>query len=139
MTEANWTDERADILTQIALLQSDMATVKTATAGIAMMQADIAQLRATLTQVLGQLQAQTTSNTGQMSTLQLDCVRRGEQTAQTALKVADHEKRIDAVEKSIQSITPWIKAASFIGAAVGAALIGLVWAMMTGQAQVIFH
>lgn len=139
MTEANWTDERADILTQIALLQADMSTVKNATAGILTMQADIAQLRATLTQVLGQLQSQTASNTGQVGAMQLDCVRRGEQAAQVAIKVTAQETRLDALEKAVNSIQPWVKAATFIAGIVGAAIIALIWSMITGQAQILLH
>ena len=139
MVEANWTDERADILTQIALLQADMSAVKTATAGILTMQADIAQLRATLTQVLGQLQSQTASTTGQMTTMQLDCVRRGEQAAQVAVKVTAHEARLDALEKALNGIQPWVRAATFIAGIVGAAIIALIWSMITGQAQIVLH
>lgn len=139
MTEANWTEERADILTQIALLQSDMNAVKTATAGILTMQSDIAQLRATLTQVLGQLQSQTASNTGQVGAMQLDCVRRGEQAAQVAIKVTAQEARLDALEKAMNGIQPWIKAATFITGIVGAAIVALIWSMITGQAQILLH
>lgn len=139
MTEANWTEERADILTQIALLQADMSAVKTSTAGILTMQADIAQLRSTLTQVLGQLQSQTASNTGQLGAMQLDCVRRGEQAAQVAIKVTAQEARLDALEKAMNGIQPWIKAATFITGIVGAAIVALIWSMITGQAQILLH
>lgn len=126
---SDWVDERVDVLKQMALMQQSMTT----------MAADITSLRATLTQVLGELKMRSDNTGGQVSSMQLECVRRGERAEQTSLRVTEHDKRLDLVEDAVASIKPWLKAASFIGAAVGAALIGLIWAVLTGSAQIVFH
>lgn len=126
---SDWVEERADVLKQMALMQQQMST----------MAADITSLRTTLTQVLGELKVRSDTTGGQVSTMQLECVRRGERAEQTATRVSEHDLRLDAVENAVASIKPWIKTASFIGAAVGAALIGLIWAVLTGSAQIVFH
>lgn len=126
---SDWVEERADVLKQMALMQQSMMT----------MSADITSLRATLTQVLGELKMRSDTTGGQVGSMQLECARRGERTEHTAVRVAEHDKRLDLVEEAVASIKPWLKAASFIGASVGAALIGLLWAVLTGSAQIIFH
>ena len=56
----------------------------------------------------------------------------------TKLKCDDHEDRIQALEKAIQGITPWMKLLAFVGSGLGVSIIALIWALLTGQATVMF-
>lgn len=132
-----WQEERADVLKQIALMQMDITALKSQTAPIAMMQSDIAIMRAELTRYLSTLQVRSEDTSGQVSAMQLDCVRRGEQTRRSTERLDKIEPRIDEIEESIASLKPWLKAATFIASGIGAAIVALLWALLTGSATIV--
>ena len=49
-------------------------------------------------------------------------------------QLEDHEDRMREIEK----LVPALRAVMWVGAALGLSVIGLIWAMITGQVSVVF-
>ncbi len=62
------------------------------------------------------------------------CGVRGKDLDALKDQVKEHEKRVNELEK----LVPAIRAIIWVGAALGLSIIGLIWALITGQAQIIF-
>jgi len=94
----------------------------------------INQLRAELARLLAEICASNTQAMSATVTMRLECVRRGEQSIQMGRLLAQHDDRIEAVEK----MAPALRILSWIGVMLGGSIIALIWAMITGQAAVVF-
>ena len=94
----------------------------------------INQLRAELARLLAEICASNTQAMNATVTMRLECVRRGEQSIQMGRLLAQHDDRIEAVEK----MAPALRILSWIGVMLGGSIIALIWAMITGQAAVVF-
>ena len=64
----------------------------------------------------------------------LVCAAQGPVYTNLVEKVKDHEVRLDSVEK----LMPAVRALIWIGGLFGISVIGLIWAIIIGQVQVIF-
>jgi predicted transcriptional regulator len=92
------------------------------------------QLRAELTRLLSEMREQTTQATSMATLMRLECVRRGEQSIQMSKLLAQHDDRIEAVEK----MAPALRILSWVGTALAGSIIALIWAIITGRADVVF-
>jgi len=107
----------ADALREIALLSQSMHV----------MAADIAEIR---TAVAG-MQRDLGEDLRQ---LQLEHTRRCVELQVITEKTRELEVRLQLVEKWL----PVVRVVSWVGTALGASLVALVWALITGQVQLVF-
>jgi len=94
----------------------------------------ISQLRAELARLLAEICASNTQAMNATVTMRLECVRRGEQSIQMGRLLAQHDDRIEAVEK----MAPALRILSWVGTALAGSIIALIWAIITGRADVVF-
>jgi len=69
---------------------------------------------------------------------QITCAARGQQMKTVEEQAIDHEQRIKAIERATEKAMQAINLITWIGAAFGILIIGLLWALFTGQAELIF-
>jgi hypothetical protein len=92
------------------------------------------QLRAELARLLAEMREQSTQAVSATTLMRLECVRRGEQSLQMSKLLAQHDGRIEAVEK----MSPALRILSWVGTALAGSVIALIWAIITGRAVVVF-
>jgi len=49
-------------------------------------------------------------------------------------RMSDLDHRVEGVEK----LTPVVRVMLWVGAAIGASIVGLIWSLITGQAAIVF-
>jgi len=103
-------------------------------AGLEGVESGQAELRAYLARALDELRLQADARQMQIDQLQIDVSRRAVQFDSTRLKLVAMEPRVRELEK----LTPVVKAIMWVGAIVEASILALLWALITGQAQVVF-
>jgi len=59
------------------------------------------------------------------------------QTEASHKRLDDHERRLQEIEKILPSLVMTGKALTFVGSAVVLSILGLIWALVTGQATVV--
>ncbi len=114
----------AEILTGLALLNQAFASLRD----------DLAELRVGMTQTLSELQRRNELTAEGLSRLRIEHTARGGLLDRTVQDVNRLYKRLAAVERLI----PALRAVMWIGAALGVSVMALIWAMITGQATVMF-
>lgn len=92
------------------------------------------QLRIELTRLLVEMHEQSTQAMSVTTLMRLECARRGEQSIQMSKLLAQHDDRIEVVEK----MAPALRILSWVGTALAGSIIALIWAMITGRAAVVF-
>lgn len=108
-----------------------LARIETTLEGI---RKDQDELRAWLASVLAEMRMATSAVQVQANTRDLFCAASSADFKTTVEKVKDHEQRIDAVEK----LMPALRVVVWIGAALGASVLALIWSLITGQVQIAF-
>jgi len=128
-TSTAWLQERAEVLKALALFEQSLVTLSLELRG------DIAELRGGLGQVLTEVQARTAD----MAALKIDYAQRMTQFDSVRLKTGELVTKQLSLEKNVERVDTVVNIVKWVGAAVGAALITLVIALITGQAQVVFR
>lgn len=95
---------------------------------------DIAELRAYLTQVLAKLERRDENQEKQIQERVLFCAARSPLLDQTVGELAALRMRVKELEK----LAPAMRAVIWIGGVLGVSVLALIWAIITGQAQIIF-
>jgi len=95
---------------------------------------DLAELRGWLTQIVNELKSQNEKGDKKLTELLVDYATRCAQLESARLKVKALEQRMTAIER----LMPAIRAMMWVAAALGASVIALIWALITGQARVLF-
>jgi len=116
-----WMRERLEVLKALALFEQALAG----------MGEDVASLRGGLGQVLGEYKQWRAEYQG----FRMDYATRCAQLDSTRLKMASVVERVEAVER----LMPVVKAMMWVGAILEASIIALVWALITGQAEMSFR
>jgi hypothetical protein len=121
MTEVTETIHAAERLVRIESSQAQLVD-------------SISQLRAELARLLAEICASNTQAMSATVTMRLECVRRGEQSIQMGRLLAQHDDRIEAMER----MAPALRILSWVGTALAGSIIALIWAIITGRADVVF-
>ena len=121
-TSTAWLQERAEVLKALALFEQSLVTLSL-------------ELRGGLGQVLTEVQARTAD----MAALKIDYAQRMTQFDSVRLKTGELVTKQLSLEKNVERVDTVVNIVKWVGAAVGAALITLVIALITGQAQVVFR
>ena len=114
----------AEVLTGLALLNQSFTALRD----------DMAELRVGMTQTLSELQRRNELTQESLNRLRIEHTARSGLLDRTVEDVNRLYKRMAAVERLI----PALRAVMWIGAALGVSVMALIWALITGQAQVIF-
>ena len=114
----------AEVLTGLALLNQSFTALRD----------DMAELRVGMTQTLSELQRRNELTQESLNRLRIEHTARSGLLDRTVEDVNRLYKRMAAVERLI----PALRAMMWIGAALGGSVMALIWALITGQAQVIF-
>jgi hypothetical protein len=133
MSPEEWEKERANVLKGLALLEQTVLA-----------------LRKDVKEALGELKSAAAERQKQIDTLLLEHVARCvvvdnlvalmEKMETNIEKKADRvdvqalEKRIQAIEK----LMPAVRIVMWVGALLGASIVALIWALITGRAQIVF-
>ena len=116
-----WLSERAEVLKALALFEQSLETLSKELRG------GIAELRGGLGQVLAEVKA-----------LQVDYAQRCAQLDSVRLTTGKLVTKQLNLEKSVERASTVVRIVSWVGALIGASIIALIWALITGQAQVVF-
>lgn len=103
-------------------------------AGQGQTQRDIADLRDFLETAIRHLEEAGEKRQSAISSINQVCAVRQVGTENLVRRIDEHDKRLTEVEK----LMPALRALAWVGAAVGLSVIGLIWALITGTASVIF-
>jgi len=114
-----------EILTGLALLNQSFVSL----------QGELAELRVGMTQTLSELQRRNELTQEGLNRLRLEHTARGGLLDRTVEDVGRLYKRMAVVERLI----PALRAMMWIAAALGVSVMALIWALITGQAQVSFR
>jgi len=125
MTESDWGQERTEVLKGLALLNQSFDSLR----------GDLAELRAGLTQTLGEIQRRNELTQESLDRLRLEYTARCGDGDRMAGDVRDLDQRV----KALEGLAPVLRAVMWIGVALGMSVMALIWALITGQAQVIFR
>jgi hypothetical protein len=120
----NGPHEYVEVLTGLALLNQSFESLR----------GDLAELRVGMTQTLSELQRRNELTQEGLNRLRIEHTARSGLLDRTVEDVNRLYKRIAAIERLI----PVLRAVMWLGAALGVSVMALIWAMITGQAQVIF-
>ena len=123
-----WLSERAEVLKALALFEQSLETLSKELRG------DIAELRGGLGQVLAEVKARTAD----VAALQVDYAQRCAQLDSVRLTTGKLVTKQLNLEKSVERASTVVRIVSWVGALIGASIIALIWALITGQAQVVF-
>lgn len=119
-----WDDERAEVLKAVALLEQTVEGLRS----------DFGELRAGLAQTLSELKEQAADGQKRFQDLLVDYATRCVQIE--AMKV--EMNKLDLRVKEIEKLAPAVRVMMWVGALLGASIVALIWALITGQAQVMF-
>ena len=122
-----WLSERAEVLKALALFEQSLETLSKELRG------DIAELRG-----LGQVLAEVKARTADVAALQVDYAQRCAQLDSVRLTTGKLVTKQLNLEKSVERASTVVRIVSWVGALIGASIIALIWALITGQAQVVF-
>jgi len=123
--EDEWARERTEVLKALALLER----------GISDLQSDFADLRKGLTQTLDELKDQAAARQKQINDFLIDYAGRRVQIETMRIEMDGLKDRVKEIEK----LAPAVRVMMWVGALLGASIIALIWALITGRAQVVFQ
>lgn len=126
---ATWLQERTEVLKALALLDASIEGLREE--AIQGLREDVGELRAGLAQLLAEVKRLG----GEYGSFQVDYASRCVELESVRLKVVDLQKRMRVVE----ALAPAIRLVMWVGAALGVSVVALIWALITGQAQVMFR
>ena len=115
----------ADVSTELALLNQSVASLRDG----------LAELQVGMTRTLAELQRRNQLTQESLDRLRLEYTARCGDVDRLAEDVRDLDQRV----KVLEGLTPALRAVMWIGAALGVSVMALIWALITGQAQVIFR
>ena len=124
MTPADWEKERTEVLKAVALLEQAVEGLR----------GDLGELRTGLTETLNELKRQAADRQRQFNDLLVEYAAKCVEIERTRLDLDGLKKRVEEIEK----LLPAIRVVMWIGAALGASVVALIWALITGRAQVVF-
>lgn len=84
--------------------------------------------------VLQEIRQDVKASAGLYNGQQVVCAARGVELQKLTQQVDDHNKRLKVVE----AVFPAVKIMIWVGAAFGLSIIALIWALITGQAAIVF-
>lgn len=100
---------------------------------IALVQQRVDGLVVTMTRLESTLTQTLTEQGRELRVLQSEHVQRCAMNDNMHRLVEDHEKRLDALEE----LAPAIRIVIWLGAVLGVSILGLIWALITGSAQIV--
>jgi len=132
----SWVRERTEVLKALALFEQALKGV----------QGDLVEARGEIGRVLAIVERQSR----QFNELQRDYATRIAQLDSVRLRWSPRiERRLETLEREVpakieerleevEKVVPPVKFLMWVAAALGLSIIGLIWALLTGQAQVVF-
>jgi len=123
-----WLQERTQVLKALALFEQSIETLSKE------LGEDTAALRGGLGQVLAEVKARTE----EVAALKVDYAQRCAQLDSVRLTTAKLVTKQLNLEKSVERASTVVRIVSWVGAVIGVSIIALIWALITGQAQVVF-
>ena len=123
-----WLQERTQVLKALALFEQSIETLSKE------LGEDTAALRGGLGQVLAEVKARTE----EVAALKVDYAQLCAQLDSVRLTTAKLVTKQLNLEKSVERASTVVRIVSWVGAVIGVSIIALIWALITGQAQVVF-
>ncbi|RLC76904.1 MAG: hypothetical protein DRJ03_22325 [Chloroflexi bacterium] len=120
----DWEQERTEVLRSLALIEQALSGLR----------ADFGELRAGLTRTLGEMHAQDEAQQARLNAL-------SQKHAVRSVLVDNLEKSMNLLTRRVEQIeqlVPALRLVMWIGALWGASVVALIWALITGQAQITF-
>ena len=87
---------------------------------------------------MGQVLAEVKARTEEVAALKVDYAQRCAQLDSVRLTTAKLVTKQLNLEKSVERASTVVRIVSWVGAVIGVSIIALIWALITGQAQVVF-
>jgi uncharacterized protein involved in exopolysaccharide biosynthesis len=123
-----WHKERADVLTQLAVLTRSSQSVEVL----------VREVREEIRETFKEFRVSLKTTRGDVDELKLNCAVRCQQVDAQEKDVEKVGSRLEALEEEMEKLAPAVRIVIWVGGALGVSVVALIWALITGQAQVIF-